>query len=102
VIPRFRYYSQDSADFYQPVFNGSTSSYSFYSSDYRLAGFGALSGGIKLSKEITELKPLKQLRFQAGIEYYDHSASYQLGNTNLTNFTDFSYYLVTASFNLKF
>jgi len=102
VIPRFRYYSQDSADFYQPVFNGNTSAYSFYSSDYRLAGFGALSGGLKISKEITELKPLKQLKFQAGIEYYDHSASYQLGNTNLTNFTDFSYYLVTASFNLKF
>ncbi len=102
VIPRFRYYSQDSADFYQPVFSGTSAAHSLYSSDYRLAGFGTLSGGIKLSKEFTDLKPLSHLKFQAGVEYYDHKADYQLGNTNLGSFTDFSYYLVTASFNLKF
>ncbi|MEQ1527981.1 MAG: DUF3570 domain-containing protein [Methylococcales bacterium] len=102
VIPRFRYYSQDSADFYQPVFAGTSSTHDFYSSDYRLAGFGAISGGIKLSKEFNQLKPLNHLKFQTGIEYYDHSASYQLGHTNLGNFTDFSYYLLTASVNLQF
>ena len=102
VIPRFRYYSQDSADFYAPVFANSHKSYSAYSTDYRLAGFGAISGGIKLSKTFTEIKPLEQFKFQSGIEYYDHSASYQLGGNNSGSFADFSYYLVNASISLKF
>ena len=113
VIPRFRYYSQDKADFYQPVFDGDSGidpstglfgakNLASYSSDYRLAGFGTLSGGIKLSKEFTELKPLTQLKFQTGFEYYAHKAEYQLGGNNLGTFADFGYYLVTASFNLKF
>ncbi|MDP2901918.1 MAG: DUF3570 domain-containing protein [Methylovulum sp.] len=100
LIPRFRYYSQDRADFYQAV--GNNLKATVYSSDYRLAGFGAISGGIKLAKEITDIKPLGQLKFQAGFEYYDHSAGYQLGGNNVGSFADFSYYLVTASFNLKF
>jgi len=102
IIPRFRYYSQDAADFYQPVFTGSPENYKAYSSDYRLAGFGAISGGIKISKSFSELGPLSDLKFQAGIEYYDHKASYQLGGNHSGSFADFSYYLVTASFNLKF
>lgn len=102
VIPRFRYYSQDSADFYAPVFSGSHKSYSAYSTDYRLAGFGAISGGIKLSKTFTEIKSIEQLKFQSGVEYYDHSASYQLGGNNAGSFADFSYYLVNASISLKF
>lgn len=113
VIPRFRYYSQDQADFYEPVFDGDLkvdpNTFEFtpkdnkvYSSDYRLAGFGTLSGGVKISKEFTEFKPLNQLKFQAGFEYYDHKAEYQLGGNNQGKFADFGYYLITASFNLKF
>ncbi len=103
VIPRFRYYSQDSADFYAPVFSGKSKNYSAYSSDYRLAGFGSISGGLKIAKTFTELnKPIEQIKLQAGIEYYDHSAAYQLGSSNAGNFTDFNYYLVNASINLKF
>lgn len=103
LIPRFRYYSQDKADFYSPVFSGKGKDYDAYSSDYRLAGFGAISGGLKIAKTFTELnKPIEQMKMQAGVEYYDHSASYQLGGNNLGSFADFSYYLFTASLNLKF
>lgn len=102
VIPSFRYYSQDSANFYQPVFSGKRSDYSFYSSDYRLAGFGAFSGGLKFSKEITEIKPLNSFKFQTGFEYYNHKASYELGGNNGGSFDSFSYWLMTASVNLKF
>lgn len=100
LIPRFRYYSQNQADFYQLV--GTNPSASFYSSDYRLAGFGGISGGLKISKEMTNVKRLNQLKFQAGVEYYDHSADYQLGGHSSGSLADFSYYLMTASFNLKF
>jgi hypothetical protein len=102
LIPRFRYYSQTQADFYNAVFSGQASDYTVYSSDYRLAGFGALSGGLKLAKTFAGLKPLQDLKLQIGAEYYDHKASYQLGGNNSGAFADFSYYLITAAFNLKF
>lgn len=103
VIPRFRYYSQDNANFYAPIFVGNKKDFSTYSSDYRLAGFGAISGGLKLAKTFTEVsKPIEQMKLQAGVEYYDHSAAYQLGGNNSGGFADFSYYLVNASINLKF
>lgn len=101
LIPRFRYYSQDQADFYRAVAN-SHSTATLVSSDYRLAGFGALSGGLKLSKTLTTLKHLREAKFQVGAEFYDHSASYQLGGNRLSDFADFSYYLFTASVNVKF
>jgi hypothetical protein len=112
LIPRFRYYSQDKADFYQPVIDGVmgfdsnfiaiAKNRSAYSSDYRLAGFGTLSGGLKLSKEINNLEPISQLKFQAGFEYYSHKSEYQLGGNGKERFNDFGYYLITAGFNLKF
>jgi Protein of unknown function (DUF3570) len=113
VIPRFRYYSQDKADFYKPVFDGlvvfdpvtfagTAKDFTAYSSDYRLAGFGTLSGGLKFSKEINELQPFTQLKFQTGFEYYAHKAEYQLGGSNQGSFANFGYYLITAGFNLKF
>jgi hypothetical protein len=113
VIPRFRYYSQDQADFYQPVFDGvvnisnpnvlsTLEGVSAYSSDYRLAGFGTLSGGIKFSKEFTEIKHVTELKFQTGIEYYAHNSSFQLGGNNNSSFANFDYYLLTAAVNMKF
>lgn len=114
VIPRFRYYSQDRADFYQPMFDSTDGELDFangqvalkgasaYSNDYRLAGFGAFSGGLKLSKEINNLQPFSQLKFQTGFEYYARKAEYQLGGNNEGTYADYGYYLITAGFNLKF
>jgi len=114
VIPRFRYYSQDKADFYQPVFDSTvtfnqivnnapaSNGFNAFSSDYRLAGFGTISGGFKVSKEFTELKPLAQLKFQTGFEYYAHRGDFQLGGNGNNNFANFGYYLLTASVNLKY
>jgi len=103
VVPSVRYYSQNSANFYQAVFSGDSSNYAAYSSDYRLAGFGALSGGLKLSKEVdTKIKALNQLKFQTGFEYYDHKSSYEIASNGSGSFSNFSYCLVTAAFSLKF
>ncbi len=101
IIPRFRYYSQDQAAFYQPYFEAGSTATEF-SSDYRLAGFGALSGGVKLTKEFRDLGHSTSLKFQAAIDYYDRKSSYQLGGDNRGSFDDFSYFLVTASVNLRF
>jgi hypothetical protein len=118
VIPTFRYYSQDQADFYKALFYGDISSKvtdfanftirnspvgrSFYSSDYRLAGFGAVSGGVQLINEITGIKPLGSLKFQTGIEYYSRQSALEIGGDGRDSFADYNYYLVTASIHLKF
>jgi hypothetical protein len=102
IIPRVRYYSQDQADFYHEVGNAQALQKGVYSSDYRLADFGAVTAGLHVSKEIAGLTPLTHLKFQVGGEYYNHSAGLQLGGNNASDFADFNYFLITGSFNLRF
>lgn len=71
VTPALRYYSQHSARFYQVVFADMPAN-GYYSSDYRLAGFGALSGKIKLSKSLGD-----DWRIRLSYEYYDRRQDYE-------------------------
>ena len=105
VTPSIRYYSQDAADFYQPVFYVDQSKpqtskgnielnrlpYSHFSSDQRLSGFGALSGGINLTKNFT-----KGVTFKAGFEYYTHKGGWKLGGGGENAYADFDYYMINA------
>jgi len=102
IVPRIRYYTQGKADFYEPTFTGTPTNTPNYSSDYRLAGFGVVSGGLKLTKTLSSSKPLQYLKLNAGIEYFDHKSRYELGGNDSGSFADFKYYLFTASVNLKF
>jgi hypothetical protein len=102
ITPRVRYYSQGQADFYYVAGTKAALQTGFYSSDYRLAGFGAVTAGLHLSKDIAALTPLSHLKFQVGGEFYNHSASYQLSGNATGAFADFSYYLITGSFSLRF
>jgi hypothetical protein len=66
VIPSVRYYSQAAARFYAPFFIDNAGQ-QFYSSDYRLATFGAFSTSINLRKAFGRWE------FSIGAERY-HSA----------------------------
>jgi len=101
IIPRFRYYTQDQANFYSAVFDSATVG-TTYSSDYRLAGFGALGGGVKLTKNFQMNGLIKDIKLQAAFDYYDRKASYQIGGHNEGTFADYNFYMVTASVNVKF
>ncbi|MEQ1529424.1 MAG: DUF3570 domain-containing protein, partial [Methylococcales bacterium] len=113
VTPRVRYYSQDAADFYQPYLishqaankvsvdsNGklTTTPYnpkllpSHYSSDHRLSGYGALSGGVTVSKQFA-----KGISLEAGAEYYSHAGDLKLGGGGEGRYADFNYYVVNAA-----
>lgn len=106
ITPQFRYYTQDAANFYQPFFlfkqakpqdaagNAILSQVpiSHYSSDHRLSGYGALSGGVTVSKQFT-----KGVSFEAGVEYYNHVGGLKLGGGGEGNYADFNYYLVNAA-----
>jgi len=102
LVPRIRYYTQSKAGFYQVFFNAPRQD-NYYSSDYRLAGFGTLSGGLKLTRErVFEHALLTAAKFALGFEYTQHAADLQLGGAQGSDITDFSYFILTASLKLQF
>ncbi len=62
-----------------------------YSSDHRLSGFGALSGGITVSKQFA-----KGVTLEAGAEYYMHAGSLKLGGGGEGSYADYNSYTVNA------
>jgi hypothetical protein len=106
ITPRVRYYSQNAADFYQPYFLFKQAQpekatgqldlgrvpVSAYSSDYRLSGFGALSGGVTVSKKLG-----KAVTLEGGFEYYTHAGDLKLGGGGEGDFADFDYYQWNAA-----
>jgi Protein of unknown function (DUF3570) len=108
VTPRVRYYSQSGADFYAPfittvdVFDPArgenvNSPYTrelpkFYSSDQRLSGFGALSGGVTVAKQFA-----KGVSLETGFEYYTHQGSLKIGGGGEQAFADYDYWVANAA-----
>lgn len=106
VTPRFRYYSQHAADFYQPYFvfrqgvpydgryrqDVSRLPIENWSSDHRLSGFGALSGGVTISKQFS-----KGLSVDVGAEYYTHQGGLKLGGGGEKSYADFDNILINAA-----
>ena len=89
LTPHVRYYTQGSAYFYQTVYANPTAN-GLYSSDYRLANFGAIAGGVHLNKALIE-----NITVGAGVELYQrtHGMGF-MGGTGSTvdnfNFTLYS------------
>ncbi len=101
VTPKVRYYSQDAADFYAPYLISRQAYSRFYdpkklpanfSSDQRLSGFGALSGGVTVNKQFS-----KAVSLEAGVEYYTHAGSLKLGGGGEGGYSDFNYYVANAA-----
>ncbi len=118
AIPRVRYYSQSEADFYAPYLISdqafvsvvsdpdtgeiiSVTPYdpallpSSYSSDQRLSGFGALSGGLTLVKQFA-----RGVRLEADFEYYAHRGDLRLGGGGEADYADWDSYRFSASVTL--
>lgn len=66
-----------------------------FSSDQRLSGFGALSGGVTISKQFT-----RGINLELGFEYYTHAGSLKLGGGGEGDYTDFNYYVANATLNV--
>jgi hypothetical protein len=93
LIPGVRYYTQDSARFYAPFF--ATDAERYFSSDYRLGGFGALAANLNLRKR------LGRWELNAGAERYHASTDYALGGADLNPGT-VSYTRVYAGLDFHF
>ncbi len=101
IIPRFRYYTQNEANFYQATFDAMDIG-DIHSSDYRLTGFGTLGVGLKLTKSFHMAGYIKEVKLQMAADYNDRKASYQIGGNDEGSFDDFSFYMITASINMRF
>jgi hypothetical protein len=95
VTPSVRYYSQSAANFFAPYFLTPQSD-GYYSSDYRLSGFGKLGAGISFSKEFA-----KGIRLNAGFEYYSHRGDFKLGGNGTDDYADIDSFLVSGSLNVN-
>jgi hypothetical protein len=113
ITPYIRYYSQSSANFYNPYLvsnqaftkvlvddNGEPQVIRYdpqklpkdFSSDYRLSSFGSLSGGVMLNKKFA-----RGIALEAGFEYYTRASAMKLGGNGNSGFADFDYYIANAA-----
>jgi len=97
VVPRVRYYSQNDADFYQPFFTQEEAADEEFSSDHRLAGFGAISGGAVVTKDWADW-----LNFETSFEYYQRYADLEIGGDGESDFADYNFWLVNVAVKIKF
>lgn len=67
-----------------------------YSSDHRLSGYGALSGGLIVSKQFA-----KGLTLDLGAEYYTHQGGLKIGGGGEGNYADFDYWTANATLKLN-
>lgn len=114
ITPNVRYYSQSAARFYNPFFGSTRAPLSFnefqaairgdssllitpdfFTSDHRLSGFGALSGGLTLKKTFE-----RGIGFEAGFEIYTHRGGWKLGGKGTGRFADFDFWQAFAGLNV--
>jgi len=95
VTPHFRYYSQSMADFFAPFFLSPRAD-GYYSSDYRLSGFGKISSGLSISKQFA-----KGIRLEAGFEYFIHKGSLKLGGGGFGDYADITSFLLHANLHVN-
>jgi hypothetical protein len=102
ITPRVRYYSQDAANFYHAYMllttdqSGNYTLPANFSSDQRLSAYGALSGGVTVSKQFA-----KGVSLETGFEYYSHAGSLKMGGGGEGSYADFNYYVANAALKIN-
>ena len=63
-----------------------------FSSDQRLSGYGALSGGVTISKQFA-----KGVALDLGFEYYTHQGALKIGGGGEGSYANFDYWMANAA-----
>jgi hypothetical protein len=96
--PSLRYYSQSKASFYyDPPFPNGSQLTKYYSADQRLASMGAITVGIKVSKDIT---PESTVDFK--LESYRQSTGLYLGSNASKGLSNLNASMVQIGYSHKF
>ncbi len=67
-----------------------------FSSDHRLSGFGTLSGGVTLNKQLA-----KGIVLQGGFEYFTRQSALQIGGDSGGSFGDFDFYVASGAIRIN-
>lgn len=94
LVPGVRYYTQDSARFYAPFFDDANERY--FSSDYRLGGFGAVAVNLDVRKRFGRWE------LNAGAERYHATTGLALGGADAANPGTISYTRLFAGLDFHF
>lgn len=98
VTPSLRYYSQSKASFYyDPPFPNGQQLTKYYSADQRLASIGAVTLGIKVSKQLT---PDSTIDFK--LESYRQSTGLYLGSAASTGLSPLTATMVQVGYSKRF
>jgi len=95
LIPSFRYYSQTEANFYEP-YKAAGNTNPYYSSDYRLSPYGAISAGLQF------IHKFKHFSYTAKFERYESDKKYSFEKVAVENPGLVSYTLITVGFDFIF
>lgn len=87
--PSLRYYTQDSAEFYEPYFVEIRDD-GFYSSDFRLASYGSIMAGLKIGKKLSN-----GTSFDLGLEYYTRRGDLKLSGEHSLDPEPLSSYVIS-------
>jgi Protein of unknown function (DUF3570) len=101
LTPHVRYYAQTAATFYAPYLFSSSSTFADlagrnFSSDQRLAAFGALSGGVTLSKQF-----IRGLNLDLGFEYYTRASALTLDGAGSGDYQNYHFYTGSATLRIN-
>jgi hypothetical protein len=96
LIPTFRYYVQTEADFYSVYYIDERED-GYYSSDYRLSPYGAISLGLKLDMDFS-----KAWNLNASVERYMSSADYSYEDIQVENPALINFWSASVGFGVKF
>ncbi len=95
IVPGIRYYTQDSAFFYQPN-SSNAGNQVFISTDYRLAYYGAVSVSFKVIKYFSDFSIF------GTVERYESGADLALGKSNSENAASVNFSRVSFGMTYKF
>ena len=98
VTPAVRYYSQSKASFYyDPPFPNGSELTKYYSADQRLASIGAITVGVKVSKQLT---PESTVDFK--LESYRQSTGLHLGSSASTGLSPLTATMIQIGYSHRF
>lgn len=100
IVPTLRYYSQSQADFYAVFFNAPRSD-GYYSSDYRLSPYGALSWGVEAEWRLREWKRSSWLATLSWQQYVS-DGGLALGHVSVENPGLVSFHLFSVGLKASF
>jgi hypothetical protein len=95
IRPNFRYYSQGDADFFAPFFLTPRQD-GFYTSDFRLSSYGAISAGIQINKDFN-----RRVSLRGGFEYTFRRANLKMGGSK-DDYADFNFYFTNVAVLFRF